>query len=96
MTLLTPQHDFGTNADGLFLKTTQEIPDEFLATLRETKDASGTERCRELHRVACIPTAVADRWMALGFNVFEEKAPAILSRLRAEHLDAFIVTNKRV
>lgn len=73
----------------------QEIPSEFLQELQDrfvgTRDPSGELLC-----VAVIPTAIVDRWMREGFNVFEETHAASVARLRAENLQKFITTSKRI
>jgi len=79
--------------DDLAVAYEQEITSEFLQELQDryvgTKDPSGELLC-----VACIPTAVVDRWMREGFNVFEETHAASVARLRAESLGKFILTSK--
>jgi len=52
----------------------------------------------DFHRVASIPTVVVEKWMREGFNIWDKnvKASEIVSRLKAEHLDGFLTTTKRI
>lgn len=81
--------------DELGVRYEQHITDEFLQELQDrfvgTSDPSGDLLC-----AAVIPTAIVDRWMRQGFNVFEEPVAASVARLRAESLTKFITTSKRV
>lgn len=79
-------------------KITQEIPDEFIRTLREDRLASSNERMGDFHKVASIPVALAEKWITEGFNIFDKNVtvPEILKRLNAESLTDFIATNRRI
>lgn len=50
----------------------------------------------DMERCASIPTAVVEKWMREGFDVFTAPAREIIARLRRENLEAFITTNKRI
>lgn len=73
----------------------QEITSEFLQECQDrfvgTKDPTGELLC-----VASIPTALVDRWMREGFNVFEEPIAASVARLKAENFGKFVLTSKRI
>ena len=81
--------------DELGVCYTQEIPDEFMQELNDrfvgTNDPSGELLC-----VGVVPSAVADRWMREGFNVFEEPVAKSVARLKAESMDRFVLTSKRI
>lgn len=81
--------------DDLAVKYEQEITSEFLQDLQDrfvgTRDATGELLC-----AAVIPTSIVDRWMREGFNVFEEPIAASVARLRAENMQKFITTSKRI
>ena len=47
-------------------------------------------------RVASIPTAVVEKWMREGFNLWEADGKEIVRKLKAEHLDMFLATEKRI
>lgn len=76
----------------LVIKHEQFIPDEFMSDLRKEREDSLHTPAGELHRVARIPTALADEW---GME-FLMNAPVteILKRLRQAQLDGFIASNK--
>lgn len=85
---------FQDNADGVAIREDQIIPDEFLTALRHEREDSLHTPAGEFHRVASIPTAVVDKWLREGFDVFKEPVAAIMKRLRQEQLDGFIASNK--
>lgn len=80
-----------TAEDGeLYRVNTQRLPDTFWRELSHRKnnfriDPDG------FTDAAVIPAAVADEWMAKGFNVFEADLGDILQRLRLEGYDDFII-----
>lgn len=93
-------HDVGwnidENVDGLIIHKKQEITDEYLDGLKDSRIFSTSKPAGDLHRVAAIPVAVVEKWLAEGFDVHKESAKAILRRLRNEDLDYFITTNKNI
>lgn len=74
----------------------QEIPDAFLADLREARQASHFTALPDAWRVASIPAALAETWLRQGFDIYRESAAAICARLRAEDLHAFLATDRRI
>lgn len=78
--------------EGLVIKQTQVIPDEWLQANRLERANSISTPAGELHKVASIPEAYVDKW---GME-YVMKAPVadILKRLRKEQLDDFITSNK--
>lgn len=78
------------------IERVQEIPEDFLRSLRELKDTSARDVAGEFHQVASIPVALVETWMHQGFDVYRESAKAIISRLRAHNLEAFITTQKAI
>jgi hypothetical protein len=85
---------FDTNADGLFVKHAQEIPDAHIAGLREERDFNRTHRAGEMHRVASIPVALVEAWLRDGYDIHEMSAKQIIAKLKSEDLDAFVVSDK--
>jgi hypothetical protein len=79
-------------------KITQEIPDSFLRGIRDKKFSSSNSRMGDMHHVASIPVALAEKWIAEGFNIFDKNVsvPEILKRLHSEDMTAFIATNRRI
>lgn len=86
----------GQNIDGLFIKKYQDIPKEFLDRNREMRDLSAANTAGEYHQMASVPEAVVDAWLRQGFDVYRESTKSILARLKAEGLDYFITSNKRL
>lgn len=84
--------------DQLTIRKDQEITDEFLDDLKDRRFNSSHVREKEFMHVASIPTAVVEKWMREGFDILSGKHTAreIVQRLKAENLDAFLATNKRV
>lgn len=87
---------FGANTDGLFIKKFQDIPDDHMQRLKEAREHSSSNVAGDMHRVASVPEVVVDKWMRDGFDVYTAPAKEIISRLKAEGLDYFITTTKRV
>jgi len=82
--------------DDIIQKSTQQISPAFLDDLKDARSQSNSGREGEFMRVASIPTAVAEQWQREGFNIYEESGKAIVRRLRAQNLDAFLATDKRI
>lgn len=82
--------------NGLVIERSQYIDPTYLATLRAQRDASMSTREGEFMRVCSVPVALAEKWLAKGFDVYRESAKAIVARLKAENCEAFLTTNKQV
>jgi hypothetical protein len=83
---------------GLYIRKDQIITDQFMDDLKDARFASKAP-AKDFHKVASIPVAVVEKWMREGFNILSDKnitAAQIMKRLRAEGLDGFLATNKRV
>ena len=98
MRLIDPKIEFldGGPDHQLVIKNTQEIPAEFLDRLRDARLDSRHRPMGDFHRFASIPTAVVEKWQREGFDVMKEPAKAIVRRLQAEDLGAFITTTKEI
>jgi len=94
--LLNNDTEIGFNTDGMYLKHTQVIPDDFLDTLKSERHAKAALRASEYDRVCSVPAFVVDLWMRQGFDYYRESARACVQRLRDQGLEAFITTPKRV
>lgn len=90
--------NFGQNVDGVFAHKSQMLPSEFLASLKESYDASATKPMGDMHHVAAVPVIVVERWRTEGFDIYSPGVTPreIVRRLRAEHLDGFITSKNRV
>ena len=89
---------YGADADGVFRKHEQNIPQSFLDDLKEQRNASKSQREGEYMRVASIPTVIVEKWMREGFDIMsgEHSAHEIVRKLKAENLEAFLTTEKSV
>jgi hypothetical protein len=96
MALLSAETELGFNVDGMYRKTSQIIPDDFLDTLKSERHAKAAIRAGEYDRVCSVPAFVVELWMRQGFDYYRESARACVQRLRDQGLDAFITTPKRV
>ena len=82
------------NTDGLLIEKYQEIPREYVDSLKSYKQDTKHTVAGEYHRAASIPQVIVEKWMQEGYNIFEEPVSKSLARLRAEGLDYFITTEK--
>jgi hypothetical protein len=88
----------GEDVGGLHIKKQQIITDQFMDDLKDARFASKAP-AGDFHKVASIPVAIVEKWMREGFNILADRnitAAQIMKRLRAEGLDGFLATNKRV
>ena len=90
--------NFGENADGLYIKKTQEIPQYLLDDLKDERNASTTRQEGEFMKIASIPAIVAEKWMREGFNILDPNVNGreVVRRLKAENLDGFLATDKEI
>ena len=97
MSLLTDiKYGFLSTASNFAIQRNQEVTSEHLDTLRDERTASANTRAKEMHRVASVPVAVVEKWLSEGFDIYKESAKAIVARLHAEDLSAFVATSKRL
>ena len=82
---------------GLVIEKRQVITPDLL---RQTHEARlKTEAEDEFMHVAAVPTAVVEHWARQGFDILRDKnikAKDIAKRLKAEGLDQFLCTSKKV
>jgi hypothetical protein len=77
------------------IRREQVITDEFLADLADSRLRSSTERMGDFVKVASIPAAVYEKWLAEGYDVGKEPVSKTIAKLKAESLEAFLASNKR-
>lgn len=96
--LINPQTEFIQDGDNVVRKHTQEIPTQFIDQLKAERNNSSSVKEGEFMKVASIPTVIVEKWMREGFNIFDKNinGKEIVKRLKAENLDAFLTTDKRV
>jgi hypothetical protein len=87
---------FDPSSDAVYISRKHDIPDEFLDECRRHRDASTEGPMGDSHMVASIPEGVFADWLANGFDPIRETPRAIINRLKAEGLDGFITTNRRL
>lgn len=97
--LIDPTYDFiegDSEHRKLVIQRTQELPSAFLDGLRDERLTSTSAPIGNFMKVASIPTVVVEKWLREGFDIHKESAKAIVNRLRAEDLSAFLTTTKRL
>lgn len=92
--LILPTHRFSEDFERF--ERRQEITDDFLDHNAELRHQSMTNPMGDMHHVAKIPTAVVDKWMREGFDIFQASAKQIVARLKSEDLGAFLTTRKQI
>lgn len=92
------QHQLDVNADGLYHKHTQHIPDSLLTDLAEQRQQTATQREGDYMKVASIPTVIVEKWMREGFNILDPNIDGreIVKRLKQENLEHFLATEKSI
>lgn len=96
MNLIDVHTTFGSNADGLFQEHSQVIPQDFLDALKSERFAKAAVRAGDLERTTSVPTFVYELWQRQGRDPWRASAREIIKWLKADGLDAFIATPKRV
>ena len=94
--LLGSETDFIQDGEQVTRKHTQIIPDAFIDDLRDARYDSHNYREGETMRVASIPVVIHEQWLKEGFDLFKEPHKKVIAKLKAENLDAFIATDKRL
>lgn len=90
--------EFEADSGGLILKKSQEIPQSLLDSIKAKRDDSTNHREGDFMHVASIPAVIAEKWMKEGFNILDPNVNGkeIVRRLKAENLDGFLTTDKRI
>ena len=87
---------FEENSDGLLIRNTQRIPQDFLDSLKTNRDISKDLLGSEFQRVASVPTAVLEIWNKQGRDWQNAELREIVSWLKKDGLDAFLATDRSV
>lgn len=85
---------FGEDADGLYLKRTQYVPDWYLDELRMEREDNRTLRAGEMHRVCSIPVTAIEEMHSEGFDYVNAPVEDIMLWLRLRGYDEFITSDK--
>jgi hypothetical protein len=102
--LVSFAEDHSDSAAGpkLVIKHSQDIPDDHISQLKRDKIDTLHTPTGDFMRVASIPVEILQKWDREGFNFEEVLASGttglqrVLNRLKADSLDVFITTNKRI
>ena len=94
--LIQSNTDFIHESDALVRKHTQNITQAFLDDLKDARNESTSKPMGDFHKVASIPTVVAEKWLREGFNMWEATGQEIIKRLQSEDLGMFMATDRRV
>lgn len=94
--LIQSNTDFIMDAGSLVRKHTQTISQAFLDDLKDARNESTSKPMGEFHRIASIPTVVAEKWLREGFDLWEATGEQIVRKLQAEDMGAFMATEKRI
>lgn len=96
-TLIESQVEFldGDTETPLVIKRFQDIPQDYLDALAEDRKAS-TAKAADFHKACSIPAAVHEMWLRQGYDCTKEPVRKTIAKLKAEGLDYFIATEKRL
>ena len=94
--LIQSSTDFIMDAGDLVRKHTQTISQAFLDDLKDARNDSNSKPAGEFHRIASIPTVIAEKWLREGFDLWEATGEQIVRKLKTEDMGAFMATEKRI
>ena len=94
--LIQSNTDFIMDAGDLVRKHTQTISQAFLDDLKDARNDSNSKPAGEFHRIASIPTVIAEKWLREGFDLWEATGEQIVRKLKTEDMGAFMATEKRI
>jgi hypothetical protein len=96
--LLDAETSLHLDGDTAIFKRTQDIGNHFLSDLATKRLDTAHERMGDFHHVASIPTVVVEKWMAEGFNIFDNNVSGveIIKRLQSEDMTGLLATSKRI
>lgn len=80
----------------VLLSHSQSIPKSFTDELAQYRQGQSAQRCKNYHRVACIPSIFILQFKKEGFDVLKESPRAIVNYLKRKGLTAFLTTDKSV
>lgn len=89
-------HDGETYGKQLVIEHRQEIPESFLDRLKAKRNATSGAPMGDFHQVASIPTVIYEEWLRQGYDAQKEPIAKTVAKLKAESLDAFLTTDKRI
>lgn len=93
MNILGLTKTFFRSGDDVVVKREQNIPDWYLKSLDEERDERKKRPDMDWALLCVVPVALADEWLAQGFNIYSNEATPeeIMSRLRKHEMDKLCV-----
>lgn len=89
--------DVDPHRGDLIIKRTQELPDDYLDSLRANKIDADHRPMGDFHLVASVPVAIVEELMRrYNFDVMNEPVRETMKMLNKLHMDLFIQTTKRI
>lgn len=88
--------DHESGKEKLVIEHAQEIPESFVAMLRQMKMDSGSVREKDFMHVASVPAIIWFKYLREGYDIFKEDVRETCKRLIRDGMDSFVVTNKRI
>lgn len=86
----------GDSSSPFTIKRFQDIPQSFLDRLKEDRNESTKSKMGEFHKVASIPVAVYETWLREGYDATKEPITKTVAKLKAEGLDYFMATDRKI
>jgi hypothetical protein len=77
----------------LGIKRTQHIPDSYLKSLDDEREALKHAHGNEFALLCAVPVAKADEWLAQGFNIYTAEPHEIIARLKKDEMDRLVVSS---
>ena len=94
--VLDSTYEFLDAAGDAAIKHSQEIDPALLDYIKDVKHAQHNRREGEFMLAASIPVVIHEKWLREGYDCTREPIQKTLQRLRAQGLDGFIATDKRI
>ena len=94
--LIDVSHSLHDTEDSRVIERVQSIPQSYIDRLKAERDASKEGREKDYMRVASVPVVLVEKWLAEGYDVYNEPIRKTVAKLKAEGLDHFVTTNKQV
>lgn len=90
------RHAIREEAGQRLVVRSQEITKDFLDDLHNERMAKATMKRGDHDRVASVPTALIDSWLARGIDFWSMSAREVVQLLEKEDMRAFITATGRV
>lgn len=96
--LVGVKNDFEEQAGSLVRQDSQHISDTLLSSLKDKRHETANQMEGDFMHVASIPVIFVEKWQREGFDIMQPGVTykEIVARLKAENLDGFMATDKRI